>query len=294
MKFHTISVTAAAAAIIPAFTLTDGYMYSVNPNCRPPSRDTFSSSVRSERYRQRQARVNKAFNELQRELYNEAQRNNGKKNGQFDWMMMGPTAAGDFQKVDQEAVKKWVDKAFDIASEFNQDFSTSPKERETNDELLKKSRDFVERMYSNENSNEGADTNKASTTAEDETKPTETMKSDNEVSLKDNPSKEPDPETPYSENRSDDGMFQVAVDLPGVDRADVDISLEEDYLVVQAERRANDDGQIARKYLKKFAVIQDEIEVDEMKAALENGVLVVSAPKKEKEEKETARKIPLA
>jgi HSP20 family molecular chaperone IbpA len=46
--------------------------------------------------------------------------------------------------------------------------------------------------------------------------------------------------------------------------------------------------------LKKIAVIQDEIQVDEMKATLENGVLVVSAPKKENEEKETRRKIPLA
>jgi HSP20 family molecular chaperone IbpA len=294
MMFNTISIAVAAAAIAPSFPLTDGYMYSVYPNCRPPSRDAFSSSVRSERYRQRQARVNKAFNDLQRELYNEAQRNNGKKIGQFDWMVVGPTAAGDFQQVDKEAVKKWVDKAFDLASEFNQDFSTSPKERETNDELLKKSREFVERMYSKENSNDGGDTNKSRTPAEDESNHIEKPKDDQEITLKDNPNKEPDPETPYSENRSDKSTFQVAVDLPGVDRADVYISLEEDYLVVQAERRANEYGQIARKYLNKFSVIQEEIEVDEMKAALENGVLVVSAPKKVKEEKETSRKIPLA
>jgi HSP20 family protein len=294
MKFHFISIAVAAAAIAPAFPLTDGYMYSVNPNCRPPSRDTFSSSVRSERYRQRQARVDKAFNDLQRELYDEAQRNNDKKNGQFDWMVVGPTAAGDFRQVDKEAVKKWVDMAFDLVSELNQDFSTSPKEREMNNELLKKSREFVDRMYSKENSNEGGDTNKPSTPAEDESNRIEKPKNDQEISLRDNPNKEPDPETPYSENRSDESTFEVAVDLPGVDRADVDISLEEDYLVVQAERRANEDGRISRKYLKKFSVIQEEIEVDEMKAALENGVLVISAPKKEKEEKETPRKISLA
>jgi HSP20 family molecular chaperone IbpA len=242
MKFHLIPV--AAAAIVPALTLTaDGYMYnSVGPNCRPPNRDSFASSARSERFRQRQVRVNKAFEELQREMYNEAQRNNNKKkNGQFDWAVIGP--GGDFQQIDKEAVKKWVDKAFELASEFNQDFSSSPRERENNDEFLKISREFVDPMYNKVDSEEGVDKDKApnatapsASSDGDELNPIGTIKVDDQPITSDTPTKEPDVETPYSENRSDGSMFQVAVDLPGVDRADVDISLEGDSLVIQAKK----------------------------------------------------------
>ncbi|KAL3912874.1 MAG: hypothetical protein SGARI_000935 [Bacillariaceae sp.] len=287
MKFEAISmVTFLAAVSVPPETQAYN-MYSAGPrrnNCRPPSsfnRDSFSGSPR------RRDRVEEAFRQLENEMNGGPRR--GRKSGQFDFMMMDPTTLN-FEEIDQEAVKKWVNKAFELASEFNQDFSKNDQERQTNDEVLQKSREWVENMYTTDE--EGVDTSSPSAEATEGTVDTAASKNQN-PNEPEQPS-EPEVITPYSENRSDDEMFMVAVDLPGVERSDVDLTLENDFLVVEAERRFEDEGESSapRKYVKKFAVIEDEIEVEEIAAALESGVLTISAPKKKREE--TKIKIPLA
>mmetsp|Transcript_13852 Transcript_13852/g.24070 ORF Transcript_13852/g.24070 Transcript_13852/m.24070 type:complete len:286 (-) Transcript_13852:3060-3917(-) len=285
MKFSTIPLTALLASSGAFLATTEAYVYGTGGrpgwnSCRPPSsQDTFASSPRAEVYRQRQERVNQAFRDLQREINASEQKN---RNGQFDWMVMGPSG-----EVDKEAVKKWVDKAFDLASEFNQDFSKTPQERETNDEFLQKSREWIGRMYTSTDLDvEGIENGPPSSANQKDEQDLPTQKAQE---------KGTQTETPYSENRSDENIFQVVVDLPGVERGDVDLTLEKDYLVVEAERRANEEGQQGRSYLKKIALIEDEIEVDQIEAKLTNGVLVVSAPKKKKaDDSETKRKIPLA
>jgi HSP20 family protein len=317
MKLGALSL----AAVLAVTATSDAYMYSSGPgNCRPPSSsfrnsDAFSSSPRSNRFRQRQQqRVDQAFRDLQNEM-NDARRrqqrrrgNNPTTSGQFDFMMMDPFSVN-FQEVDKEAVKKWVDKAFDLASEFNQVFSKSPQEREQYDEFLQKSREWVENMYqttheSMDEAQEPISDYGTPATLEDKNEVrADTAAAENTVASQDQaqPSsqapEEPEMITPYSENRSDDKMFQVAVDLPGVEREDVDLTLEKDFLVVQAERRPSveEASQVTRTYLKKFAVLEDEIEVEKIAASLANGVLTVTAPKKKPEEKEETKiKIPLA
>jgi HSP20 family molecular chaperone IbpA len=229
---------------------------------------TFSSSPRFNRYRQRQQRIDQAFRDLQTEMNDARRRRSRNKtpNGQFDFMMMDPFSV-DLQDVDKEAVKKWVEKAFDLASDFNQDFSRSSEERANNDELLRKSREWVENMYQTKQAEDEVDlfndiAASTATSAADAT-PLSTVE---ELVLEKNTSdensktqlatKETEIITPYSENQSDGTTFRVTVDLPGVQRGDVDLTLEKDYMVVQAIRRPRDEqaSDATRTYIKKFAV----------------------------------------
>jgi HSP20 family protein len=266
-------------------------------SCRPRSsfsnRDSFSGSRRFSRgTRGGRDRVEEAFRQLENEM------SGGRKTDQFDFMMMDPTFLN-FQEVDQEAVKKWVNKAFELASEFNQDFSQTDQERKTNDEFLKKSREWVEKMYTPPPRVDEKEAYTASPAAEAPEgtpgKEDPSQASENRESNEPQQPQEPEIITPYSENRSDKNTFMVAVDLPGVERSDVDLTLDNDFLVIEAKRRLEEEGESSnsRKYVKKFAVIEDAIEVDQISAALDRGVLTVSAPKKKREEKESKIKIPL-
>lgn len=249
---------------------------------------------RSERQGRRRDRVNRAFADLQREMREAAaaQQQQGRRYGRFGaWAGMGPDNFDEV--VDREAVKKWLDRAFDLASEWNQDFAPSPADRDSNGEVLEKSREWVEKMYQ-----QGAEspdgTASAAATAEagsrdDADEARASGQGDSEPSPP--KPKEPRPESPYSEDRSSDGVFEVAVDLPGVERPDIDIALEGDFLTIEALRRPREEGQVGRKYVKKFELAEVDVDVDEIEATLDSGVLIVKAPKKKKEE--TKRKIPI-
>merc|ERR1739848_806914 len=99
-------------------------------------------------------------------------------------------------------------------------------------------------------------------------------------------------ETPDMENGSDDKKFLVAIDLPGVKRADVEISVEDDFLILCAKRDAGNDGSRVRTYTKKIALPENQIDVDKLEATMKNGVLVITAPKHKPSEKR--RKIPIS
>lgn len=305
MKFAAVHISAIIAAVLVP-SVTKAYMYGSGPggsNCRPPrsafnKRGSFSSSQRANDYRQRQERIEQMFQNLQKEM-NVSQQRSKRSTGQFDFMMVDPFSV-DFQDVDKEAVKKWVSKAFDLASEFNQDFSKTPQEVQKNNEFLQKSREWVENMYTQPESNAGRTESSIQEENSDESDldnnraPFSSSTSETGDNGPD-ASKEPEVITPYSENRSDENTFRVVVDLPGVDRLGVDLTLENDFLIVEAERRnqEQEDSEVRIKYFKKFVLTQDEIEVDKIIANLSDGVLTVTAPKKIKEEKETMIKIPL-
>merc|ERR1711959_208831 len=100
---------------------------------------------------------------------------------------------------------------------------------------------------------------------------------------------------PFVEYTGDDETFRVAVDLPGVQKDSIEVTVEDDsgLLVVEATRSSL--GSKERKYLKKIDFGFDEVDTEQMEAKYDNGVLVVSAPKKKEEEKpETKRRIPIA
>merc|ERR1712232_328133 len=124
---------------------------------------------------------------------------------------------------------------------------------------------------------------------------------------------------PNLENTSDENTFRVAVDLPGVEKEDVEVTVEDDFLVVRGTRynrqtrnrrftdaaagitHAGEEPSTpktpTRKYEKKIAFVESEVEIEDMEASFENGVLVVSAPKKKVEpppSDDVKRRIPIA
>mmetsp|Transcript_52834 Transcript_52834/g.57338 ORF Transcript_52834/g.57338 Transcript_52834/m.57338 type:complete len:304 (+) Transcript_52834:114-1025(+) len=262
---------------------------SLDVDCANGDNTNFSSSPRNNNYKKRQEHMDQVFRELQDE-FGDGKRNS--MNGEFNWVTMG-LSQDPFKVIDKEATKKWTEKAFDLASEFNKDFAATSKERDTTDEYLQKSRDWVDRVYTdqeNKATNDGQDSSSKQNNFLIASKRT----SNNRDNL---PTPTPDKqrvlptETANSENRSNDEMFQVAVDLPGVVRAAVDITIDGDFLVIEATRPPGNDRQTTRKYIKRIAVVENEVDIDKMKASLNNGVLIVSAPKVKVTE--IKRKIPI-
>merc|ERR1712232_1337260 len=170
--------------------------------------------------------ADEAFRELRRELMGEAK----KWRGGRKLMYLG-------NNFGDEAARKWVEKSFDLASELNSDFAYSPKKRDANEKILRKYRKLAELMYSDYDDDEAeAEAEGATTEAVDDSPSNKKDQEDNDDGANDN---EPLTVTPYAENASDDETFRVAVDLPGVARDDVEVSVQEndDFLVVEAKRQ---------------------------------------------------------
>merc|ERR1711862_562618 len=51
------------------------------------------------------------------------------------------------QTVDKDTTKKWIEKTFDLATEFNKDFATIPSERKVNEKNLRKTRDLLVSVF---------------------------------------------------------------------------------------------------------------------------------------------------
>jgi len=302
MKFaKSLPISAFVVFGIHAFK-ANAYLHSYGPlqrNSNPPrshnvdcdngDNPNFASSPRNSRFKKREECMDQAFRELQDE-FGDSQRNS--VDGQFNWVTMG-LSEDLFGKIDKKATKKWTDKAFELASEFNKDFATTSKERDTTDEFIQKSRDLVGRVYKDQE-NKAADDGKDSSLKQANFSITSKKTSNDQDYLT---TRTPDkekvylPETANSENRSNEEMFQVAVDLPGVDRTDVNVTLDGDFLVIEATRNPGSGRQTIRNYIKTIAVVENEVDIDKMKASLNNGVLVVSAPKIKVTE--IKRKIPI-
>merc|ERR1711959_780374 len=171
-----------------------------------------------------------------------------------------------------DAMKKWIQKSFDLASELNNDLSSSST-RDSIEKVLGKIRKGAELMY-NDNDDEVFKVDNAATTTAGE--------SSEEGSEEEN---KPIIVNPYAEYTGDDETVRVAVDLPGVQKDSIEVTVEDDsgLLVVEATRSSL--GSKERKYLKKIDFGFDEVDTEQMEAKYDNGVLVVSAPKKKEEEK---------
>jgi HSP20 family molecular chaperone IbpA len=135
--------------------------------------------------------------------------------------------ADPFEAIDKKTARKWIEKAFDLASELNDDFTAISEEKDVTDEMLQKSRNWIAHMYYEDEETDGdhssshqPDPSVSSRTEFEDRKSTS-------VPIPDKPYEDVS-KTPKSENRSDEEMFRVSIDLLGVDRTDVDITLVED------------------------------------------------------------------
>ena len=89
--------------------------------------------------------------------------------------------------------------------------------------------------------------------------------------------------------------FQVALDIPGVKKEDIDVRLIDDgaVLSIAGIRQASDETySFSSKFAQNFS-LDPTIDVDKFTASLKNGVLIVSAPREMKRIEDAIRKIPI-
>uniref|UniRef100_A0A7R9Z495 SHSP domain-containing protein n=1 Tax=Pseudictyota dubia TaxID=2749911 RepID=A0A7R9Z495_9STRA len=253
---------AVALVAAPASLVAEGYYVG---GFRRPYRAAarFSSpKERAEYFRKRQERMNREFEKLQEELQRQQQND---KSDEF-----GSNVGNPYEpfRMDEETLRKqreWVSRAFDIASDFNSDFAPTQKEAEQNDELIRKSKEWIERMYGIEDAPKKKDVSGFK---------------------------------PRYEIRTTDEKFEVALDVPGVAREDIEITLEEDgkVLMIQGEREllgVTEEGELEKvKFSEKFD-FDENANSDKISARLEKGVLVVAAPKKIPDEGTNRKSIPV-
>jgi len=92
-----------------------------------------------------------------------------------------------------------------------------------------------------------------------------------------------------------EAKFELSVDVPGVSMEDIDVSLEDGYLTVRGQRKTSNDDtgyEFASKFSQTFS-LDPAVDVEQFEATLENGVLVVSAPKDYQQIEDNVVKIPV-
>ncbi|MEF8873287.1 MAG: Hsp20/alpha crystallin family protein [Candidatus Thermoplasmatota archaeon] len=108
----------------------------------------------------------------------------------------------------------------------------------------------------------------------------------------------PQARTPVTDLRDLGDKYRVEAEMPGLDKDDIEIEVRKDGMVIEAEKEKEieEEGEDYlrsergyRSFYRKLP-LPDEVNVDEVGANLENGILTIDLPKKEPEEKE-GRKI---
>jgi HSP20 family molecular chaperone IbpA len=95
--------------------------------------------------------------------------------------------------------------------------------------------------------------------------------------------------------KSNDNQYLLSIDLPGVNKSDIDISLSDGYLTIEAVRHSeNADNNEKYNYvfrertfgrMSRTFYVGDGISEDKIKAKYDNGILSVIVPKYTEEEK---------
>ncbi len=73
----------------------------------------------------------------------------------------------------------------------------------------------------------------------------------------------------------------VRAELPGIDRANINVELVDDYLTITATRKTTTDGREDSFNFSRSVLVPDSAQADKVSATLENGVLTVTLPKRE-------------
>ena len=92
---------------------------------------------------------------------------------------------------------------------------------------------------------------------------------------------------PAVDIREDGQRFLLSADIPGVEREDVDVTLEQGVLTIKGERRAEqqESGEDFRRRERRHGSFQrqfslpDTVNADSIQATVKNGVLVIEIPK---------------
>lgn len=96
--------------------------------------------------------------------------------------------------------------------------------------------------------------------------------------------------TPAVDIEEDDKQYMVSVDLPGLDKKEVDIKIENDVLTISGEKKSEQKQEgknyhRTERYYGKFERsfrLSDDVNKELIEANFKNGVLHISLPKSEK------------
>ncbi|MFC4352594.1 Hsp20/alpha crystallin family protein [Fodinicurvata halophila] len=103
---------------------------------------------------------------------------------------------------------------------------------------------------------------------------------------------------PRVELKDSDKELQVSAELPGLEEKDVELSLEQNALVIRGEKQheeKDDERRFSEFHYGRFErriPLDWEVNPDEVKAQFRNGVLEITVPKSEKAQ-EQSRRIPI-
>jgi len=88
--------------------------------------------------------------------------------------------------------------------------------------------------------------------------------------------------------------FELRLDVPGVKQEDIDIKIDDDKnLIVKGTRVYETETAKAKSKFKQMFSLEKAVDVDHFSATLKDGVLVVTAPKLNRQLLEKSRKIPI-
>lgn len=93
-------------------------------------------------------------------------------------------------------------------------------------------------------------------------------------------------QTPQS-NRFPVDLFEdkdnvyVRAELPGIDRADINVEVVDDYLNVTASRKTTAEGRESSVSFSRSIAVPESVQADKVAAEYKDGVLTVTLPKKE-------------
>ena len=91
-----------------------------------------------------------------------------------------------------------------------------------------------------------------------------------------------------------DETFEISLDVPGVNFDDIDVSIDNNVLTLSGQRQQKSENyRYSSKFYQSFS-LDPTIDVDKVTASLNNGVLVVSAPKNLNKVENTVKKIPIS
>lgn len=84
----------------------------------------------------------------------------------------------------------------------------------------------------------------------------------------------------------DDKNYFIEMDMPGVKKENLEVGVKENILSIYAERKKEDktenkESVVVSKYEQSFNISAKGIDIDNIQANLENGILTLTLPKKE-------------
>ncbi|XP_009763042.1 small heat shock protein, chloroplastic-like [Nicotiana sylvestris] len=86
--------------------------------------------------------------------------------------------------------------------------------------------------------------------------------------------------------REDDDALHIKMDMPGLDKENVKVSVEQNTLIIKGEgEKESEDEEYRRRYSTRLEIPQNLYKLDEIKAEMKNGVLKVAVPKVKEDER---------